>query len=413
MRSITNKIHIIGSGLAGLSTAINAIKKKINCEVYESSKNAGGRCRSFFDKQINLKIDNGNHLVFSANKSFLNFCETIGSMSTFKLISQDLKFFDIKSYDSWELGFKENLLKNIFFKCPIPKTSFFDYLSFLKFLFVKNNTTVDELVGRSKIFTTFWEPFTLAVMNTSPDYATAKVLSNVLKETLFKGKKNCLIYQPIKNWGESLIDPAVRFIKKNKVRINFNETLRKVNTRQGKIEELVFTNKKVKIKDGERVVFAIPPSNIVKLFPEFSLPCDYNTILNIHYKVSFKNQKLFKNEILGFINTISQWVFVKKNCISITVSDANKFNSLDSDTITKEVWKEVCTFLGKNIQYENAKIIKEKKATYIQSPKNNALIQKFNEKKINNIFAGDWTQNTLPCTIEASILSGKKAIESL
>ena len=103
----------------------------------------------------------------------------------------------------------------------------------------------------------------------------------------------------------------------------------------------------------------------------------------------------------------------KKNCISITVSDANKFNSLDSDKITKRFWKEVCTFLGKKIQYENAKIIKEKKATYIQSPKNNALIQKFNEKKINNIFAGDWTQNDLPCTIEASILSGKKAIESL
>ena len=83
--------------------------------------------------------------------------------------------------------------------------------------------------------------------------------------------------------------------------------------------------------------------------------------MNIHYKVSSKNQKLFKNEILGFINTISQWVFIKKNCISITVSDANKFNSLDSDKITKEVWKEVCAFLGKNIQYENAKIIKEKK----------------------------------------------------
>ena len=62
MRSITNKIHIIGSGLAGLSTAINAIKKKIDCEVYESSKNAGGRCRSFFDKQINLKIDKENKI---------------------------------------------------------------------------------------------------------------------------------------------------------------------------------------------------------------------------------------------------------------------------------------------------------------------------------------------------------------
>ena len=118
-------------------------------------------------------------------------------------------------------------------------------MSFLKFLFVKNNTTVNDLVGKSKIFTTFWEPLTLAVMNTSPDLASAKVLSNVLKETIFKGKKNCLIYQPIKNWGKSLIEPAVKFIKKNKVKINYNETLRAVDTNQGKIKELVFTKKKV------------------------------------------------------------------------------------------------------------------------------------------------------------------------
>ena len=66
---------------------------------------------------------------------------------------------------------------------------FFDYLSFLKFIFVKNKTAVYKLVGKSKIYNTFWEPFTLAVMNTSPEYASAKVLSNVLKETVFKGKK--------------------------------------------------------------------------------------------------------------------------------------------------------------------------------------------------------------------------------
>ena len=73
---------------------------------------------------------------------------------------------------------------------------------------------MNELVGGSKIFKTFWEPFTLAVMNTSPKYASAKVLSKVLKETLFKGKKNCLIYQPNENWRKSLIEPAVEFLKK-------------------------------------------------------------------------------------------------------------------------------------------------------------------------------------------------------
>ena len=70
-------------------------------------------------------------------------------------------------------------------------------------------------------------------------------------------------------------------------------------------------------------------------------------------------------------------------------------------------------FPRRKIQYLSSQIIKEKKATYIQSPKNNNLIQQFNDTKTSNIFAGDWTQNGLPCTIEASILSGKKAIESL
>ena len=130
-----------------------------------------------------------------------------------------------------------------FLNAQFLKQFFFDYLSFFKFLFVKKSTTVNELVGGSKIYKTFWEPFTLAVMNTSPKYASAKVLSKVLKETLFKGKKNCLIYQPNENWGKSLIEPAGEFLKKNKVKINYNETLKKINTNKGEIEELIFTKK--------------------------------------------------------------------------------------------------------------------------------------------------------------------------
>ena len=105
--------------------------------------------------------------------------------------------------------------------------------------------------------------------------------------------------------------------------------------------------------------------------------------------------------------------FCERDCISVTVSDANKFNTINSNDITEIVWEEICAFIGKKIPYLSSQVIKEKKATYIQSPKNNSLVQKFNNMKKNNIFAGDWTQNNLPCTIEASILSGKKAIELL
>ena len=53
----------------------------MNVEIYESAKFPGGRCRSFYDKKTNIEIDNGNHLVFSANKYFKNLDELNNSLS--------------------------------------------------------------------------------------------------------------------------------------------------------------------------------------------------------------------------------------------------------------------------------------------------------------------------------------------
>ena len=77
------------------------------------------------------------------------------------------------------------------------------------------------------------------------------------------------------------------------------------------------------------------------------------------------------------------------------------------------VWGEICKYIKKKIIYENVQIVREKKATYVQSPNNINLVKKFNNIPENMIIAGDWTQYNLPCTIEASILSGKKAIETI
>ena len=78
-----------------------------------------------------------------------------------------------------------------------------------------------------------------------------------------------------------------------------------------------------------------------------------------------------------------------------------------------KVWNEIRKYIKKKIIYESVQIVREKKATYVQSPNNINLVKKFNKIPENMIIAGDWTQYNLPCTIEASILSGKKAIEYL
>ncbi len=410
------KLYIIGSGLAGLSASLWALKKKIDVKIFESTSVAGGRCRSFYDKKMQIQIDNGNHIVLSANNNFYEFCEIVGSANSIKKIPPIFNFFNLKDKHHWKLDLYKNKLHFLIFNKEkrIPNSKLSDYLSLINFLFVKKNTKVEDITNKhSAIFKNFWEPFTLGIMNTSPKQASANVLSNVLKRTLFKGKDFCFVYQPQINWNKTLIEPAMKFLKKRNKEIYFNHLLKKIEIKDNKIDKLFFDNLTINLKTSDKVILATPLNVFGKFFPNILIPCEYNTILNIHYKLSDSILKRFKSEIIGMIESKSQWIFVKKGHISITISDANRLENMPNTMIAELVWKEVCEYLNERLDLPIYRVIKEKKATYNQSPENNNLIQNINTLPQNLLIAGDWTQNKLPCTIEGSILSGKKAIELL
>ena len=395
-----------------MSAAIHALKKNYAVNIFESSSIAGGRCRSFYEKKLGFEIDNGNHLVFSANKNFHKLCENIGSLKTLKTLPPSLDFFDLKKKLYWNLDLEKITLPQLMFnkKEIIPDANFYDYLSILKFIYVRSKTTVHDLVGESKIFPTFWDPFTLAVMNTSSKMASAKVLSNVLKKTILKGEEYCKIYQPKKNWNDSIIEPCIEFIKNSGYKINFKTKLKKINISDNNVSELVFNNKKIKIKKDGLIILAIPPSNFSKIVPGPQVPSNYNSIINIHYKLPEKLKRKFKKPIVGFINSSSHWIFLKNKYISVTISNANLLNTVDSFEIANIVWKEICSYMKIIVPLTNYQVIKEKRATFIQSPSNFELVRKLKNLPKNLRVAGDWTQSNFPCTIEGSVFSGKQSV---
>ena len=409
------KLYIIGSGLAGLSASVWALKRQLDMNIFESTSMAGGRCRSFYDKKMEIEIDNGNHIVLSANDNFYEFCQIVESVNSLKKIPPIFNFFNLDEKIYWKLDLLQNGFSSILNKEKrIPNSKVSDYYSFLKFLFVKKNAKVEALTNRqSALYKNFWEPFTLGIMNTSPRHASADVLSNVLKKTLFKGKDFCFVYQPIINWKKTLIEPAVAYLKKRKKGIFYNHSLKKIEIKDNNICQLLFNGQDINVDKNDKVIFALPLNIFGKFFPSISIPSEFNTIINIHYKLSDTILKKFRNEIIGMIESKSQWIFVKKDHISITISDANKFEDIPNDIIAELVWKEVCEYLAEYLKLPTFRVIKEKKATYNQSPENNHLISSIKSLPKNLLIAGDWTQNKLPCTIEGSILSGKKAVELL
>ena len=96
--------------------------------------------------------------------------------------------------------------------------------------------------------------------------------------------------------------------------------------------------------------------------------------------------------------------------MSVTISNANSYNNFDSEKIANIIWKEICSYMKINIPVPEFQVVKEKKATVVQSPSNFKIVKGLTGLPKNLKISGDWTQSELPCTIEGSILSGKQCL---
>ena len=124
---------------------------------------------------------------------------------------------------------------------------------------------MNNLTKSRKLKKLFWEPLTLAIMNTAIDKASAKILSNVLKKTIFLGKRKCYIYQPIKNWHNTIIQPALDYIQISN-RITFRKRLKEVVVEDGFIKKLLFNDGNINIRKTDNVISAVSLNSFSKIF---------------------------------------------------------------------------------------------------------------------------------------------------
>ncbi|MCH7864584.1 MAG: FAD-dependent oxidoreductase, partial [Proteobacteria bacterium] len=99
---------------------------------------------------------------------------------------------------------------------------------------------------------------------------------------------------------------------------------------------------------------------------------------------------------------------------SVTVSAAKDLAEDDSESIAIRMWKEVALALDLGQRpLPNHRIVKEKRATFAQTPEQLKRRRTAATDWRNLFLAGDWTDTGLPATIEGSIRSGRKASEKV
>lgn len=434
-------VTVIGAGIAGLSTAVFLTEKDFKVTLIEASPKLGGRAYSFFDKERNQFFDNGQHILAGWYKNTFEYLKIIGSYDKLNFqkelevnfINTDKKVFKLKCPD--ELP-PMNLLKGLLKFGAFGLRDKFALKNIKKLLDDKNNfeskfTNVRELLTgikqRPNLIKYFWEPFILAVFNSKLEDVNVEIFLNVMR-TGFNEKTNSTLVIPDVNLNELLIDGAVKYFERKDVTVHLNKRVNQIMTKEGekKIEYII-------LEDDEKIhsdfiVSAVPFFAFRKLFDEKDYYSNNfksellktSSIVSVHlfFEDNIPEETIPYNSfgMTGLIGTIVQWIFKRSDKhLSLVISGADdlQITDMSHEDIFKLCSKDLNQTINNfdKLKISEYKVIKEKRATFIPDYSSTEFrpAQKTNYENL--FIAGDWTDTSLPATIEGAVSSAKKCTE--
>ena len=389
-------VHIVGAGLAGLSCALAAADAGHRVVVHEGARQAGGRSRSWPEPTLGRTIDNGTHMVVGANHAVFDYLKRIGSENSLMPGPAAFPMLDLHTGRTWTATPLRLLGSVLASMVRMPKSQ---------------DAPISAALGRSKNYRRFWDPLALAVMNTPADQASALVFRRVLARTLWRSQKASQPWLVKEGLSESFIGPALTALEKAGATVRLNDPLRALERDGARVTRLVFDSETIGLGADDQVVLATPWVVARGFLPELpDLPA--SPIVNVHFRMKEAPTPPNKLGFLGLLGGTGEWMFVREDVISVTISGAAKVIDLAGEDIAALVWQDVARALRIETPPVATRVIKEKRATLFHTPEVEAK-RPAPRHGDNLILAGDWTATGLPCTLEGALASGAMAASLL
>jgi squalene-associated FAD-dependent desaturase len=412
-----SRIHVIGAGLAGLSAAITATGAGRSVTLYEATAAGGGRCRSYFDAELGIRLNNGNHLLLSGNKSAFAYINQIGARNQITGPRNPVfPFVDLKTGREWTLRPSRGRIPwwLLFADRRVPKTTIREHLELRHLGREWDDTVMTETMHHSSLYWLLLEPLSIAALNTRPHEALACLFGAVLRETLLKGGRASLPRHPKEGLSEALVDPAIATLRTRGADVQFNRRITSIVIERGRVAALETTDAKVVLDPDDSVVLAVPPWIAGELLPNITVPDAFESILNVHYKIEVKPESdIAEAGFVGVVNGTAEWIFVRPDHISVTVSAANKVIDRSADDLAAAIWRNVAKALdmegARKTDMPPYRVIKERRATIVANVVQEERRPGAQTDIDNLVLAGDWTDTRLPGTIEGAVRSGVTA----
>ncbi len=275
---MAGRVHVIGAGLAGLSAALSLTAAGRAVTLHEAGPAAGGRCRSYFDREIGLTIDNGNHLLLSGNRAAFAYLQEIGAADTLGgPVRPVFPFMALDTGERWVLRPSAGRLPWWILSRSrrVPGTRATDYLALLRLRDCADDRTVAGAFTPGALYRRLIEPLAIAALNTPPSEGLARLLGAVVRETLMQGGGACIPRFPKQTLATSLIDPAVALLRTRGAELRFSRRVSALEVSGNRVAALRSPEQPVPIGPDDGVVLAVPPWVATSLLPDLVAPDEF------------------------------------------------------------------------------------------------------------------------------------------
>ncbi|NPU10592.1 NAD(P)-binding protein [Bradyrhizobium sp. 83002] len=407
--------HIIGAGVSGLSAGVRLANAGYIVHVHEATQQLGGRCRSYYDAATDLVIDNGNHLLLSANHHVLSYARAIGSEAG--LVGPEkaqFAFVDVKTGQRWLLDLGNGRLPLWVFdeSRRVPDTGLGDYLALSPLIWAGTDKTIGSTIPcKGTLYDRLVQPLLLAALNCDPPEGSAGLAGAIVRETLLAGGQACRPLIARDGLSGVLIDPAVKFLEGKGGSVRIGRELRGLESEAGRVTGLKFGgDETVALGSSDVVVLAVPPRPAMALLPGLTGPTKYRAIVNAHFRITPPKDS---PPLLGVVGGLVEWLFAFPQRLSVTISNGDRLVDMPREELAAAIWADVCKAAGISGELPPWQIVRERRATFEATPEQNALRPGVKTPFGNLALAGDWTDTGLPATIEGSVRSGDRAADLL